>query len=329
MAAEIKKNDLFMKRFLTICIAAFIYANTYGQNICAGKIIYTSDPTEPYSGAVFSLETGSNYYILSINSHWISCDEELIVEDVEYFLDDKVVITGTTSIRQCVNSKGYWEEYLELEIETIEKLSPGRNIQQYFGTFEIYRDCGVDSWRTGDVIWKIYAAYPNDSFDIRGGVGLLSILNNNSFVIERWEYSTSGSYFNMYTVGEGYMKNDSVFVNYTQYNRDHTTPFFSFFSSRECHCKGKKIASSGIAPTSVSDKNKVYYDVTKQVIVIDATLQNQSFTFELINMQGKVVCSKTIAGNSFIDVANLPKGIYLYRLLQNNGAIYSGKIMLK
>ena len=80
---------------------------------------------------------------------------------------------------------------------------------------------------------------------------------------------------------------------------------------------------------SVSFNNKIYYDGIKQIIVIDETLQNQSFTFELINMQGKTVCSKTNLSNNFIDVAKLSAGIYLYRLMQNNKAVYSDKIVLK
>jgi len=193
-----------MKRFLIIFIAAFVCANTYGQNICAGKIICAFDPTET-SNAVFGLQAGSNYYILSINSHLTRWGEKLIIEDTEYFLDDRVVITGTTNIKQYINSEGYWREYLELEIETIEKLSPDRNIQQYLGTYEVQEDrycCGFElMWTRRDMTWNAYAAY--------------------------------------------------------------------------------------------------------------------------------VVCSKTSLGNSSIGVANLPKGIYLYRLLQNNGAVHSGKLMLK
>jgi len=74
--------------------------------------------------------------------------------------------------------------------------------------------------------------------------------------------------------------------------------------------------------------NKVYYDATKQIIVINETLQNQSLTFELVNMQGQAVLRKTNIDNStFISVANLPSEVYLYRLLQNNQIIYSGKII--
>ena len=80
---------------------------------------------------------------------------------------------------------------------------------------------------------------------------------------------------------------------------------------------------------SVSFNNKVYYDETKQVIVIDETLQNQSFiTFELINMQGNTILKKSSISES-INIANLPSGIYLCRILQNGRIIYSDKIVKK
>ena len=128
---------------------------------------------------------------------------------------------------------------------------------------------------------------------------------------------------NHYVV-KGHLKNDTIFIHRKMYKRTLDNIELVY----DCHCKGKKTAS-GIVSPSVSDKNKVYFDATKQAIVIDETLQNQSFTFELINMQGKVVCSKTNAENSSIGVSNLPNGIYLYRLLRNNGAIHAGKIMLR
>ena len=201
-------NEIAMKQFVIFFISAFMCLTTYGQNTYSGKIIGTPNPcqTDPcLPGVVLGLETISNIYVLTINSNWIWSNNKLIVEDIEYFLDDEVEITGTITTKQDINSN----EYIELEIETI-----------------------------------------------------------------------------------------------------------------------KKLTSSNIETLS-SDNNKVYFDATNKIITIDETLQNQSFTFELINMQGKVVCRKTNTENSSIGAANLPKGIYLYRLLQNGQAIHSGKLMLK
>jgi hypothetical protein len=159
--------------------------------------------TEPcLSGIVFGLETTFNNYVLVINSNWIWSNNKLIVEDVEYFIDDEVEITGTITTKQDIDSK----EYIELEIKTIKKLP----------------------------------------------------LSNT------------------------------------------------------------KILSFG--------NKKVYYDAIKQVIVIDETLQKQSLTFELMDIQGKVMLRKTHTGNS-ISIANLLRGIYLYRLTQNGTVISTGKFL--
>ena len=77
---------------------------------------------------------------------------------------------------------------------------------------------------------------------------------------------------------------------------------------------------------SNSDKNKVYVDATRQVIVIDETLQNQSFTFELVDLPGNTILKKTNTDES-VSIANLPSGIYLCRILQNGQIIYSDKIL--
>jgi len=180
--------------------------NIYGQDIYIGKIIGKGNPCMAIPClpcAVLWLETTSNDYVLSYNSHWI-CDDEITVDDSEYFVDDEVEITGTIITKQDINSN----EYIELEIEAIKKSTPS-NIE--------------------------------------------------------------------------------------------------------------------ILP---SDNNKVYFDATNQIIIIDETLQNQSLALELIDIQGKVILRKTGLGNkSSISVANLLNGIYLYRLTRDGMVICTGKII--
>jgi len=198
MKKILKIKPLLAIFFLSLCL------NTFGQNIYTGEIINMPNPceTDPcLPGLVFGLETSSKSYVLTINSNWIWADNKLIVEDIEYFIDDEVEITGITTIKQDIYSK----EYTELEIETIKKL--GANIES-----------------------------------------------------------------------------------------------LSFYN------------------------NKIYYDPATQVIVIDKTLQLQSFTLELYDIHGKVILRKTGTDNT-ISIANLPTGVYLYRLLQSNQAVYSGKIL--
>lgn len=88
----------------------------------------------------------------------------------------------------------------------------------------------------------------------------------------------------------------------------------------------KKKENSNIESLSFSN-NKVYYDATKLVIMIDETSQNQSLMFELVDLQGKVMFKQTTIGNTSISIANLPDGVYLYRLFLNNQEIYFGKIL--
>jgi len=199
-----------MKRVLFFFIAVFILSiSTHGQNTYTGTIFHKGTPSfsldfPPVPCPILWLETASDNYILNIDSHWIFCEDKLIVDGIEYGMDDEVEITGTV---KSVGIDIYSEEHFELEIETIRK--KGTNIE---------------------------------------------------------------------------------------------TVSFS--------------------------NNKVCYDAEKQVIVIDETLQNQSFTLELVNMQGKVILKKTNIGNSSsISIANLLGGVYLYRLTQNGKIICTGKIL--
>ena len=192
------------KTFVFLAYIAFMCFNTYGQNAYKGKITTLPNPCETVPclpGMVLGLKTTSNNYVLTINSNWI-WSNKLIVEDIEYIIDDEVEITGIITTKQGVNSK----EYTELGIETIRKLS-ATNIK--------------------------------------------------------------------------------------------SLPF---------------------------DNNKVYYDVEKQVIVIDETLQNQLLALELYNTQGKVILKKNI-DNPFVSIANLPPGAYLYRLYLKNREVCFGKII--
>ena len=61
--------------------------------------------------------------------------------------------------------------------------------------------------------------------------------------------------------------------------------------------------------------------------MLDETLLHQSLTFELVDTQGKVILRKTQLSDTSINIANLLNGMYLYRLLQDNQVICSGKIV--
>ena len=114
-----------MKQLLIFFISAFISLsiNTFGQNTYTGKIVVDANPCPPSDdpckpGLVLWLETATYNYVLTRNSSMI-WNDKFIINDIEYFEDDDVEITGTVSERIDMHSK----EYLVLEIETIKKLS--------------------------------------------------------------------------------------------------------------------------------------------------------------------------------------------------------------
>jgi hypothetical protein len=120
--------------------------------------------------------------------------------------------------------------------------------------------------------------------------------------------------------GVEYGWNDEVEITGT------VTEFIGVYTKDVYELEIETIKKVGTGIGTLPFDNKVYYDATNQVIVIDKTLQNQFSTLELYDMQGKVILRKTDAGNT-ISIANLPSGVYLYRLSQNNRAICSGKVV--
>jgi hypothetical protein len=241
------------------------------------------------------LETTSGNYVLSINLQWIG-DNKITFDGDEYLEGDEVEITGTVTIWQGM------EEYHNLEIETIKKVEPPI----------IY---------TGKLIVDGNPCPPPDPENpcVPGAVLWLEttsldyVLTINSYWI--WtDYIIFG--------GIEYFEDDEVEITGI------VTEFIGVYTEDvyELEIETIKKVGTGIGSPSKSESNKVYYDATNRVIVIDKTLQNQFSTLELYDMQGKVILRKTDTGNT-ISIANLPSGVYLYRLLENNRAIYSGKIL--
>jgi len=115
-----KKLYLLLCLILFCCVQIINAQPVYFEQ--KGKIINMPNPceTEPcLPGMVFGFETTSNNYVLTINSYWIWSENNLIFEDVEYFIDDEVEITGIITPKQDLQ----FNEYTELEIKTIKKLN--------------------------------------------------------------------------------------------------------------------------------------------------------------------------------------------------------------
>ena len=311
-----------MKKTLKIELLSFLIfvcfsLKTYGQNTYIGKLVERS---VAHSNIGYVLETASYYHILTLNYLPITLNNGLTVDNIEYFIDDIVEITG--HLIPAYPEPCDPNDYL-LEIETIKKWSLTQDIQPFLGTYCLECACHVIVPHNFDFSYEPWAIIKegteSDLLTTLEGSGLpddfKTFMFNNVFFIPRhsWpDYKGSEALFR----GEGKIKNDSLFLYYTTGSSDGVI---------ECDCKGEKLTSGIVFPVE-SDKNKVYYDGKNQAILIDGTLQNQSSVFELLNMQGEVILRKT-GINTSIDVANQSSGIYLYRLLQNGQTICIGKIL--
>jgi len=287
-----------MKRLLFFFIAVFmaLSINTFGQDVYTGKIIRWMNPCPPLPedcdpGLVLWLKTTPQNYVLTINSKWI-WNDKMIFDGVEYRVEDEVEITGIVTVRQGR------EEYHELEIEAIKKVEP--------------------IIVTGTIIPKGNPCPPPPDECPPGVVLWLKTISQDYVLTidSKWIWDDK-----IIFEGVEYLWNDEVEITGT------VTVWTEVYSKEIHELEIEAIKKVGTSIGSLSfDNNKVYYDAVTQVIVMDETLQNQSLTLELYDMQGKVLLRKTDAGNT-VSVANLPNGVYLYRLLENNRVICSGKIL--
>ena len=301
-----------MKRLSLFSIFVFIYLSAFGQNTYIGNIILR--------GQTYFLETAFNYYRLTLNSLPIS--DSFIVENVEYFEGEIVAISGITKPRY----PGAIVDY-DLEIETIKKWHLNQDISHFLGEYSLIEICKPLLYEEEFLYEEqrqvvIKAGVESDLLIKNIGISAFSfykifILNDSLFIPPQdSEFPVLNNYPETIR-GKGVFRNDSLFLYYGS---------GSGFGLFDCECKGKKIGSTNIESPLESDKNKIYLDAANQVIVIDETLQNESLTVELIDLQGNTIWKKTNVGES-VSVAHLPSGIYLCRVLQNGRMIYSDKIL--
>lgn len=315
-------------KLLSFVIFVFIHFNIHGQNEYIGIIDMMPDPriTVPmnYPPFVYYLTTVSGTYLLTLDLLPI---EDLIVEDIQYSPGETVIVTGTTTVKHG----SFLEEYYELEIGTIGRSSLSQDIQRFLGTYIIEGVCSDNispqSYYPvqGEIILSEGQQQDNLFFQMTDVGGKHTFVSgDNLFIPFQWHwYHPSGAMGSF--AGTGKIENDSIFFDTVRGSYGYDFSVMNFFT---CKCKGKKISSSDIVSVSPPkfDNDKVYYDVIKQVIVIDETLQNQSLTFELADLQGKVMLKQAYISNTSISVANLLSGIYLYRLT-NDELVISGKIL--
>jgi hypothetical protein len=86
-------------------------------------------------------------------------------------------------------------------------------------------------------------------------------------------------------------------------------------------------AGSGIDPINLNQPILVYPNPVNDFIAVEAGTYATSVLFELSDITGKQVISKTLNGaRNQVSVSELPDGLYLYRIIRN-GETYQGKVI--
>jgi hypothetical protein len=98
--------------------------------------------------------------------------------------------------------------------------------------------------------------------------------------------------------------------------------------------KGSETWGTPLIITNISEvkpnSTRVYPNPARDQINITVSSSNTSFTFDLMDVTGRLILKKYIKGanNTAIDVSNL-KGLFLYKITAQNKVIASGKLIIK
>ena len=81
-------------------------------------------------------------------------------------------------------------------------------------------------------------------------------------------------------------------------------------------------------PETPEKQISVYPNPATDFIVFDLTNMSETAIVELFDVEGKRVLEQKLSENKQISVSNLPKGLYMYKLI-NSGIIYTGKLVVE
>jgi hypothetical protein len=317
-----------MKRLILFLTLVFVCINAQGQSFSMERLIGVVDMDYmPDSDSMIFVFRGSfSTYTIIQNSHCISIKDKLIIEGNQYKIGDRVSITEAlltikdSTLRLEIKAMKRFNSTLTgsfLEMEGQYKITCFRQHETYERALLVRRyPNNTDSPNAPDLIlWSLNSL---DWFVF----SFANMLNDNSFILESKEVEDFVGLKGGVTWGEGYVKNDSIFIMNKNYRPDNLS-----IESYECICAKGEISSTSSTPNY--NKVQVYYNAAGQSIVIDLaqTFLNKNLTFELFDMQGRILLKKTFSGNHKINVSYLPKGVYLYRLSQGNEILSSGKIL--
>ncbi len=82
----------------------------------------------------------------------------------------------------------------------------------------------------------------------------------------------------------------------------------------------------------INQSFSIYPNPTKDVVTIDFKVnENEAVNIEIIDVMGKVQIKERLDASTFhtIQLKNMKTGIYFYRLIKNDAAIYNGKLIIE
>ena len=291
-------TDIYSVEHFSLEIETIKKLTSKVESTYIGKIISTPNPcltTPCLPGSVLGLETDTINYVLIVDSNWCF-NSSFSIENIEYFVEDEVEITGVTTTKQDVNLK----EYTELEIKTIKKLTS--NVESTYIGKVIYlpNPCETEVCPPGLVL-----GLETDTIDY--------VLTVNS----NWIWNDSLIFADIVF----FIDDEVEITGITTIKQDVNLKEYT-----ELEIKTIKKLTSNVNIETLPFNNKIYYDAVNQAIILDGTLQNQNLTLELYNTQGQIMLKSNFNNNS-VNISNLPNGMYLCRLLQNGQLIFVDKII--
>jgi len=229
--------------------------------------------------------------------YYVPIDSFYYVNAKAYMISDSALVNDTDSIQECTGLDDLRLEPMEMEQIWDYEVDLSKNFQ-------------VKIWNTSPhitytdvIIWAVIT-------DKHG-----KTLQNTSDTIPKIDSLSNVSHIFTYTVPDEL----SFYIR-------------TFLESKDNYPQNDTVLISCYIIISPSIKNiatiqnNIYYNSINQEIVIDEVLQNQSLTLVLYDMLGKMIISKTDVGNT-VSIANLPNGVYVYRLLENKQVISKGKVV--
>ena len=213
-----------------------------------------------------------------------------------------------------------------------------QNVQSVFGTYEVSEVCtlaedptykenadytiSLEVWQDSGVRFEIPAHGIPDFVTARfqSGENLLfpQMDFSQTYILDSSKEDTVFLYLN----GSGYVKQDSLLMNYTLAET-------GVFGVLQCSVKGVRQNAGTEEKEIVAEQNDytVFYDAKNQAIVVDVRLENIEWTLSMVDMRACPVLKKSGRGKSQIDISQFPRGLFVYQLFAKDRAIGSGKIV--